>query len=607
MYKDKTQLRKDGHRTLESGMNSGRNPVLLTQTECAFASNVSFRNGFPTNRQKWMPVPLKDGGGLGSGLAGFQTSNFQGAAVYDISDYAQHIMVMAGGTLYQLDAAGSITVTGTFNDGASNASAPQCWFAQPDVYFVIQDGTSTPIVMQGLGTARRATTTEVPVGQAMAYGQGRLWMAQGRQVVAGDILGGPTSVISFTENTYISEAAFFGVPLNCGNVVGLIFMEQGDTQTGQGELLLFARKAAFSIQASVPRAATQTQPGWQGTPGMQKVALTNVGGTGWRNLLAVNQDIFFRSKDGWRTFRTARNEAYGWGGAPISNEMHRILYTDSLQLLDYASSCIFKNRVFLTCTPSPYPKNLTGGGAIFSQLCVLDLQVISSVINRSNLAYEFSPYFSQRGSPAYDGVWNPPSGLEILQVLQTEIAREERLLAFMYNTSTQKTEIWELVDYLAFDNQTVPVVSQIETKTYDFKLPDALKELRRGELYFTSTQASIDLTVEFRSDGYPNWVNWGSCTLPGHQQPCNLDVAACQSPGCPVEGYWFQWRLPTPPNTCDPNTNKLIRVGFHFQLRITWSGPATLLMVMVHAEELVEDPNGGCCGVPSGAINYGVT
>lgn len=676
MYRDKTQLRKDGHRTLESGMNSGRDPVLLTQTECAFASNVTFRNGFPTNRQKFIQVQLADGtattvsttgnlnstttianipstSGLATGmivtgtgipsntriksitdashvvisqaatatatgvaltfaslgsLAGFQNGNFQGAAIYDIDDFEQHIMVMVGGTLYQLDVDGGITVNAIFNDGLSASNAPQVWMCQADTYFVIQDGKSIPIIMNGIGNinTRRAVPPEVPVATAMAYGQGRLFAAQGRQVIAGDILGGPTTVISFTENTYLSEAAFFGVPLNSGNVIGLIFIEQGDTQTGQGELLMFARHACYSIQASVPREATQTQPGWQGTPGMQKVALTNIGGTGWRNLVTVNQDVFFRSKDGWRTFRTARNEAYGWGGAPISNEMLRVLYTDSLQLLDYASSCIFKNRVFLTCTPSPYPSNISGGGAVFHSLCVMDLQVISSVVNRSNLAYEFSPYFSQRGSPAYDGIWQPPNGLEILQIVQGEFARQERMFVFCYNPTSKQTEIWELADYLVFDSQTVPVTSQIETKTYDFKLPDTLKELRRCELYFTATEASIDVTVEFRSDGYPNWVLWGQCTLPGHSIPCNLDPSLCQNPGCITEGYWFQRKMPTPPNTCDPNTGKLIRVGFHFQLRITWVGPATLLMVMLHAEELIEDPNGNCCGI-GGTITQGVS
>jgi hypothetical protein len=590
-------------------MDSGRAPVLLSQTECSFSSNITFRGGFPTNRQSFMPVVLTDGGASGgapSGLASFQNGLYQGSYIYDISDTEQHIMSMVSGTLYQLNVSGGIKVTGVWNDGISNPNASQCWFCQPDIYFVVQDGTSTPIVMQGLATIRRAGTTEVPVGTAMAYGQGRLWLAQGRSVVAGDLLGGPTSVISFTEQTYLGEALYFGVPLSSGNVIGLIFVEQGDTATGQGELVMFARRAAYSIQASVPRQATQTQPGWQGTPGMQRISLTNIGGTGWRNLLNVNQDVFFRSKDGWRTLRTARNEQYGWGGTPISHEVTRVLYTDSLALLDYASSVLFKNRVFLTATPSPY-KNI---GASFANLVVLDLDIISSVINKSNLAYEFSPYFNQRGSPAYDGVWNPPNNLQILQVIQGEFNRIERCFAFCLNPATQKTEIWELRDDQLYDNQTMPIVSQIETKAYDFKLPDTLKELRRGELYFFSVLAQISVTVEFRSDGYQAWTLWNTMTLPGQgtstgsgTPPANLcHIPACSVPGyCaqpgqppPSGGYWFQHKLSTPPEACDPIVGKMLRKGYHFQLRITWSGPAALLMVMLHAEELVEDPNGGC-------------
>lgn len=613
MFKDKTQLRKDGHRTLESGMDSGRDPLLLTEQECAFASNVTFRGGFPSNRQKFVPVHLTDGGASGgapSGLASFISGNFQGVSIYDLDDNTQVIMGMASGTLYSLTVGtGGMSVAGIWNDGVFNANAPQCWFCQADVYMVVQDGTHIPLILQGLSQIRRSNQTipEVPPGGPMAYGQGRLWVAQGRVMVAGDLLGGPSSVVTFTENTYLGEAAFFGVPLNAGNIIGLIFVEQGDTQTGQGELLMFSRKACWSIQASTPRQATQTQPGWQGTPGMQKITLTNIGGTGQRNLLSVNNDVFFRSKDGWRTYRTARNEMYGWGGAPISNEMYRVIYTDSLPLLDYASSALYKNRVFLTTTPSPYQ---AFGAAVFNNLIVLDLQVISSVINRSNLAYEFSPYFTQRGSPAYDGVWTLPKNLSVLQILQGEFAREERCFFFCFNSTTKQTEVWELVDYLAFDNENVPVVSQIETKAFDFKLPDALKELRRGDLYFTGTQATIQVTVEWRSDGYPNWVLWNSMTLPGHAQPCNLDTLACQSPGCPVEGYWYQTKLPLPPNTCDPNTGKLLRVGQNFQCRITWTGPATLMMFMLHAEELVEDPNGNCPGagpyVPSGTISTGI-
>jgi hypothetical protein len=617
MIVDKTQLRKDGHMTLESGMNSGRNPLLLTPQECAYASNVTFRGGFPTNRQKFMSVPLANGGASGGapgGLATFQTANFQGAGIYSLDDGEEHIMAMGSGTLYQLDLQPpGITISGVWNDGKNSPLAPQVWMCQPDIYFVIQDGSAGPLILQGLpagGTPpRRAGATEVPVGRQMAYGQGRLWLAQNRQVVAGDLLGGPTSVISFTEQTYIGEAAFFGVPLSAGTVVALIFTEVGDTATGQGELLIIARSAVYSVQASVPRQATQTQPGWQGTPKMQTVTLTNIGGTGQRNTLNVNQDVFFRSKDGLRAYAIARNEKYGWGTAPISMEMNRVMATDSLSLLDYASATLYKNRVLLTAQPSEYVPPSTGatGAASFGQIVALDFNVVSSVINKSNLGYEFSPFFSQRGSPAYDGAWAPPTGVRVLQLLSGTFNRIERCFAFCVNTSTDQTEIWEIVDDQAFDisisgtgasatESMIPVVCQIETRAFNFKLPDAIKELRRGDLYFTSLMASIKVTVEYRSDGYPFWVLWGTMNLEGHQSPCHMDPAICQSPGCPTEGYWFQKSLPFPNPDCDVNTGKLLRNGFFFQVRITWEGPATLLMLVLHATELVEFPNGRCSG-----------
>jgi hypothetical protein len=607
MFADKTQLRKDGFQHLLSGMNSGRAPTILDASECAFAKDVTFRGGYPSNRQYFTPISLTDGGASGGapgGLATFQAGFFQGAAIYDIDDQDQYIVAMVGGTLYELTVTGgAIKVAGVWNDGQNNPVAPQCWFCQADVYMVVQDNVAPPIIMQGLQTIHRSGTTgvtnECPVAGPMAYGQGRLFIAQGRQIQAGDILGGGTSVVQFTEQTYLSSATYFGVPLNSGNVVAMTFVEQGDTATGQGELFILARNSAYTINASVPREAVSgVTPGWSGTPGMQRVALTNIGGTGQRNVVNCNMDVFFRSKDGWRTFQTARNEKYGWGSAPISHEVNRILPFDPLSMLDFASSCLFKNRMLLACQPVPY----LNGAAMFQGMIALDMDVISSVINKSNLAYEFSPYFSQRGSPAYDGQWSIPAGYRLLQVISGVFGRAERCFLFMRNTTTNHTEIWELIDPVAeseyFDNIkgiSTPVVSQIETKAFDFKLPDALKKLRRADVYFTSVFSTITVTLEWRADGYPAWNMWNTITKQGDVTPCTIDTAACQVPGCLMPGYWFPIKFTSPPATCDPNTSKLLRNGYWFQLRITWSGPATLIMCILHCEEQVEDPNGDPC------------
>jgi hypothetical protein len=61
-----------------------------------------------------------------------------------------------------------------------------------------------------------------------------------------------------------------------------------------------------------------------------------------------------------------------------------------------------------------------------------------------------------------------------------------------------------------------------------------------------------------------------------------------------MPGYWFRIKLPAPDATCDPNTKKLIRNGYYFQVQITWLGPATLEAFILHCDELVETPNGEC-------------
>jgi len=93
VIKDKTELRKDGQRTLEGGMNSGRDPTLLSPQECSYSNNVTFRGGFPSNRQIFQKRTLIDV----NNLLSFITGLFQGAAIYDIDDGQEYIMAMVGG------------------------------------------------------------------------------------------------------------------------------------------------------------------------------------------------------------------------------------------------------------------------------------------------------------------------------------------------------------------------------------------------------------------------------------------------------------------------------------------------------------------------------
>ena len=57
----------------------------------------------------------------------------------------------------------------------------------------------------------------------MCYGQARLTVGNGNQFLVGDINGGATNVISFTETTYLNGGGAFILPQNMGNITGMVF------------------------------------------------------------------------------------------------------------------------------------------------------------------------------------------------------------------------------------------------------------------------------------------------------------------------------------------------------------------------------------------------
>jgi hypothetical protein len=335
---------------------------------------------------------------------------------------------------------------------------------------------------------------------------------------------------------------------------------------------------------------------------MLSLALTNIGGTGHRAMVNANGDCYFRAKDGWRSYRVARNEqfftqyggqvSYGSGYAPISFEMDRVIANDTLQLLDYGGCVLFKSRLLGLANPQIYQHTQAAGtfeGVYFPSIVALDFTVVSGM--------------RQKQPPAWDGEW---LGLNVLQLLANEFTYVERCLVFARNTTTKLNEIWEITDD-NYDEGQQPITTVIETRALDCQKPKNVKQIRRGDLYFTNVLAATEVEVNYRSDGYPNWIPWWSFTinaqgsLPG--QPggalCNIpscsvpgNCAAAGGPGSQQGGYWYQQPLPTPPADCDPLVNKLLRNGFEFQFQISWSGPAVLHAFILHCNELVEFPNG---------------
>jgi len=569
----------DGTTTMEGGMDSGRSPAMIQKNQCAYAGNITFRGGYPTNRPGLKRVPMTSG-------STFEGALFQGASFYsDTTDSS--LVAVAGGQTYKIApptsgvawAVSDIT-TGGDVDNTLSSTRIRCHMVQADNYLIIQDGTTAPFIWNGSASRRSDTAnSEVPVGTGpMAYGNGRLWVATAaRKYVAGDIVGGSTGVLKFTENTYLHGGGSFSVAAGSGSITSMAFTAAPNTALGHGELLVMTSDAVTSVQVPTDRYD------WYATRDpIQRVLLVNNGAASQFSTELVNGDVFFRSKDGIRSVVQAVRDFSQTGNTPISREMSRILKYDDDEWLPYSSGVLFDNRYIMTSLASPYT-----GGVAFKGMVALDFDLISGISGRSPMAY--------------DGFWAMKSGLEVLQVVKGEFDSVERCFVFARNTSTEKTELWELskqggeyrdTDYTwnsgtsAWDPTHHKVSCELEFPSFNFNQPGAAKELEAADLWVDElTGGTTDFHMDFHPDEYPCWVRWQDWSV-----TAEVTSDDCQSFVDNQRQYRPRMRVGRPPDTEEPATGKRFNYGWTFSARLKWTGHARIKMVRMNAREVQEEP-----------------
>lgn len=391
--------------------------------------------------------------------------------------------------------------------------------------------------------------------------------------------------LRFTEQNYLNEKGIFRLPAYMGKITGLSFYAVQDTGTGQGDLLLFGERGVASLAVALPRDQ------WLNTTA-QRIAMTEVGSTSPEAIVPVNGDVFFRSLDGLRSYRSARGEIAGYGHAPVSAEMNRVLDLDSARMLPHASAVLFDNRLLFTSSPVQLARSGTvTAPTIFQTLTVLDFHSTSRI--------------AAKGSPAYDGVW---TGLNVQKLFTQRLDGVNRCFAFSLNTTTHQTELWEITkdqstgtDYA--DEQTgetitrlsQPIKAAIESRALNFNSQFQMKKLLRGDLWLSDLLGNTSIRVYFRPDGHPRWFYWTGF---------EVDVAACANVGTvgcgnpPVSlmpAISPQITLGTPQDYEDPDVLvRRVDRGFNFQTRIEWDGRLTLQKVILYADGIVEQVSGPC-------------
>ena len=582
----------DGITALDGGMDSGRSPNLIAPNQVQYAGNVAFRGGFAKTRPAYKRINV-------TGFSTAAADKFQGCGYFDYSD--GQIIFVAGGNTYKIEPPSSGTdwaCSDITNSKTLSTTRDRVHMVQAEnkigggsatSHMIIQDGTSSPFIWDGSSASYASdTSNSVPTGTGpMAFGHGRLWVAQGRSYVGSDIYGGSNGTLKFTEYTYLAGGGSCSVPVSAGDITAMRFAAAPNTALGQGELIVATDDAVFTVNVPLDRT------GWSAlSDRVQRVALINNGAMSHFSTELVNGDVFMRSRDGIRSVIQAVRDFNQLGNTPISSELHRIFKYDAAEYLKYSSGVLFDNRYLLT-SQSIYDNTK---GVAYAGLVSLDFNQISSMKGKA--------------PPAYDGFWTSEvtrssvkHDLEVYQLVKGRFDGVERCFAFIRpkylsgsSVTYGDTELWEImrddslvvddVDIVGGENVNNEITAEIETPSFDFNQIGAAKILESADLWVDNlTGGTVTFNADFHPDQYPCWVSWQNWSVISESSSDNCnDLIDYQ------RQYRARMRLGTPSSAEEPAVGKPFNYGWEFAARLKWTGRARVKLFRLNCRETQEEP-----------------
>lgn len=560
-------VKRDGITAFLSGVDSGRHPGLLDAGSLSFAINTTQRGGFPATRPRFTKKALifenEDDQIL------FEDFPLQGytRTAYRPAFNKSLIVVSIGGRIFSISPQDNFTVADITPDAGNIPTEPLAWMEQAEEFLIIQNNKDGAIIYDG-ATARRATATEVPSGSAMVFNEeiGRLCVAvNGNQIVIGDVANGPTGVLKFTETGYLNEGGKFMIsPRKYGRITAMTMIANLDRSNGQGPMVVFSEEgiATFNLPPNRESWKNLTYPVQVNMP-------IRYSATSQNSIVLVNGDVFYRAKDGLRSFVYAIREFNGWGNVPISTEMRRVTDRDTQELLDRASTILFDNRVLFTVNPG------SANGVYHRGTGAMDLDLISRL--------------GQKSPPVYDGIW---TGIRPTGMMTGSFSMLERAFIFALNPDTNKNELWELHRESGYDVDDTEgrIGSAIETRSMNFGSPITLDKLQNLEVWVDEVVGTVTMGAQFRTDTYPCWISW-PCedkTFCSKDRDCSDDLS-CKPLAAFNPGYFPRVNFGQPPDSCNALAKFPIRNGYEFQFRIHWEGQCRIRKILAKVNDVTEE------------------
>jgi hypothetical protein len=456
---------------------------------------------------------------------------------------------------------------------------------QPDTRIVSIDSTNTVTLDKATEVAAFAEFSflapgplkqdiSIPVGGPMVYGNGRLWVARGNELFAGDLVNSYKGAqIQFSEILYLTGGGAFAFD---DTITALGILPGADTSTGQGDLVVFTKKSVNAIRSYI-----YDRQNWQNTVGMQRFVFDGVGEVAHESVLGTANDLYFRSKTGVMSFQQTLKEKTN-AAVILSDSMEaaRVLDTDTARWLQYANAAFFDSRYLLTAAPVVQRYDAQFGDGY-------------NIAHRSLISADLAPA-SVKGKAldaGYDGEW---TGLQISKMIVGTFNGDERCFALCCGTDGFNS-LYEITRNDPADTDSsgnsVQITSGVEFRRMSFDRPAEIKELIRADIGFsdiygpnvtptaTTPSPSFTWTFSFRPDYYPTFFTVQSDSVQidtGNTDPITTDIPYNLRPG------YLNVRTVKPSDSCVTVSGRLGRFGYLFQPKLEWTGTARLSLFRLH-------------------------
>lgn len=463
------------------------------------------------------------------------------------------------------------------------------WMIQAEKWALIQDGFNRCIIFDG-NSARRSGSLEVPIGTAMTYGLGRVWLANSDKdgFAGSDLIYGPSgtpaegfrdSILKFTENTWLAGGGWFSVPEESGDITGMKFIANLDVVLGQGPLQVFTENGSFSVKVPANRLQwasfgydSDGTVGANSIDPIQTVSLKSKGSAGADSIIAVNSDFYFRSSDGIRSFQLSRRQFGTWANTPIGQAVDWVLDLDQQELLQYSSAVLFDRRYICTAAPQVEDRGVVHKGLV-------------------SLDFEQSNWTDQR-PPDWDGLWTVSFAYQIIAGIHKG---KDRCFYYTRNLGGD-VELYEL-DANAHTDQadaTFPTKIRWMFETGEIAFPTEqaqgyfdMKQLFGGEIRVTQMEDEVEFKLRWKPDNHPCWFVWEwweECAPVGAE--CDyINQGECRDWSSALPQSRPAMGIPQPPDYCDSNGMKA-RNFYTIQLRLDVRGYCKLNAIRLAAMQL---------------------